>query len=89
LARVAVPLGVVTVTFFSPTVPAGTVAVTVRSSTTATLVAATPPMATAVAPVRVVPLSVIVMPPEMSDDGGSTAASVGAGFIDRATRTPV
>ena len=61
---VAVPPGVVTATLFAPTVPAGVTAVMLVNETTTTLVAATPPTVTLVAPVRFVPVIVIAVPVE-------------------------
>ena len=56
-----VPPGVVTVTWTTP-VPAGLFAVTVVALTATTLVAAATPNATAVAPVRFVPVIVTGVP---------------------------
>ena len=56
------PSGVVTVTSTVP-VPAGLVAVIWVLDTTSTLVAATPPKSTAVAPLKFVPVIVTVVPP--------------------------
>ena len=58
-ALIAVPPGVVTETSFAPTVPAGVRAVMEVEDTTTTLVAATPPIFTPVAPVKNVPVIVI------------------------------
>jgi hypothetical protein len=63
-AALAVPLGVVTSTLFAPTVPAGVTAVMLVDETTTTLVAATPPTVTLVAPVKLVPVIVIGVPPK-------------------------
>ena len=70
LAKLAVPLGVVTATLCAPTVPAGVTAVTLVDETTTTLVAATPPTVTLVAPVRFVPVIVIGVPPAIGPDIG-------------------
>ena len=49
---------------FAPTVPAGVTAVTLVDETTTTLVAATPPTVTLVAPVKFAPVIVIGAPPK-------------------------
>ena len=64
LAKLAVPPGVVTATLFAPTVPVGVTAVTLVDETTTTLVAATPPTVTLVAPVKFAPVIVIGAPPK-------------------------
>ena len=74
---VAVPLGVVTATFFAPAVPAGVTAVTLVDETTTTLVAATPPTVTLVAPVKLVPVIVIAVPPAVEPVAGETEEIVG------------
>ena len=61
---VAVPPDVVTTTLFAPTVPAGVTAVTLVDETTTTLVAATPPTVTLVAPVKLAPVIVIGVTPK-------------------------
>ncbi len=53
----------VTATLFAPAVPAAVTAVMLVAETTTTLVAATPPTVTLLAPVRFVPVIVIVVPP--------------------------
>ena len=68
----------VTSTLAVPAVPAGVVAVIDESLTTTTLVAATPPTLTAVAPVKPVPLKLIVVPPAGGPVGGLMAVTVGA-----------
>ena len=60
---VPVPPVVVTATSLAPTVPAGVVAVMVVEFTTVILVADEPPMVTAVAPVKLVPEIVTLVPP--------------------------
>ena len=70
LAKLALPLGVVTATLFAPTVPAGVTAVILVDETTTTLVAVTPPTVTLVAPVRFVPVIVIGVPPPVEPDIG-------------------
>jgi hypothetical protein len=59
-ARTPVPPGVVTLTF--PLVPAATTAVMLVAETTLKEVAAVPPKLTAVAPVKLVPVKVMVAP---------------------------
>ena len=76
---VAVPAGVVTVTVFAPEVPEGAVAVIDVALLTARLVAAAPPTVTLVAPVRLVPVIVITVPPSVAPEVGETAVIVGAG----------
>ena len=86
---VAVPFGVVTATLFAPTVPAGVTAVTLVDEITTTLVAATPPTVTLVAPVRFIPVIVIVIavPPAVGPDVGVIAViAADCGFL--ATRNP-
>ena len=73
-----VPLGVMTATLTSPAAWAGTVAVIVESSTTATPDAAVPPKVTLVAPVRFVPVIVIEPPPEGRPIGELSADTAGA-----------
>ena len=84
---VAVPFGVVTATLFAPTVPAGVTAVTLVDETTTTLVAATPPTVTLVAPVKLVPVIVIAVPPAVEPDVGVIDVIVGFGVL--ATRKPM
>ena len=85
-AAVAVPPGVVTSTLFAPTVPAGVTAVTLVDETTTTLVAATPPTVTLVAPVRFVPVIVIAVPPAVEPEVGVTEEMAGSGVLT--TRNP-
>jgi hypothetical protein len=68
---------VVTRTLAGPTVPAAVTAVIVVEFTTVTLVAATPPMVTPVAPVRLVPVIVTLVPPEAKPMVGLMAVTVG------------
>ncbi len=63
---------------FAPAVPAGVTAVIEVASTTTTLVAATPPIVTLVAPVKFVPVMVIAVPPANGPEDGLTLAMVGA-----------
>ena len=72
-----VPLGVVTSTLAVPAVPAGVVAVIVVALTLPTE-AAVPPMVTAVAPVKPVPVIVTVCPPANGPDVGLMDVTVGA-----------
>ena len=65
-----VPPGVVTVTSTVPALPAGAVAVTCEALTTVTLVATFEPNSTAVAPVRLVPVIVTVVPPAVGPRTG-------------------
>ena len=68
----------VTTIVFAPTVPAGVTAVIEVASTTTTLVAATPPTVTLLAPVKLVPVMVIGVPPLNNPEFGLTLAIVGA-----------
>ncbi len=77
LALVAVPLAVVTVTSFAPSVPAGVTAVIFVALTITTLLAATPPIFTLVAPVKLVPAMENVVPPRVVPDVGLTLVMVG------------
>jgi len=52
-------------------------AVTEVALTTATLVAATPPTTTLLAPVKLVPVMVIVVAPAMGPNTGATVVMVG------------
>ena len=75
-----VPLGVVTITLAVPAVPAGVVAVMLVEVTTTTFVAATPPMVTAVAPVKSIPVMVMVVPPAVEPLVGEILVTLGAAF---------
>ena len=75
--NVAVPPAVVTATLFAPAVPAGVTAVTLVAEFTTTLVAATPPTVTLLAPVRFVPVIVIDVPPRVEPLVGLTDVIVG------------
>ena len=78
LNKVAVPPAVVTATFCAPAVPAGVAAVNeVPEPFTTTLVAVEPPTVTA-APVKLVPMRVMVVPPKVVPKVGDTLARVGA-----------
>ena len=65
-----VPLGVVTTTLAVPADPAGVVAVIEVALTTVKLNTAAPPMVTAVAPVKFVPVIVTDCPPASGPDVG-------------------
>ena len=78
---VTIPPAVVTVTSLLPAVPAGVVAVMEVALTTTKLVAAMPPTATLVAPVKFVPVIVIVVPPVIGPEGGLTLVIVGSGTM--------
>ena len=72
-----VPPGVVTRTLAVPAVPAGVVAVIVVAFTTVTAVAAVPFNATAVAPMKPVPVRVTARPPASGPDDGLRDVTVG------------
>ena len=72
------PPAVVTTMVFAPAVPAGVTAVMEVALTTFTLVAATPPTVTLLAPVKLVPVMVIAVPPRVEPEVGLTLAMVGA-----------
>lgn len=80
ICLVAVPPGVVTATLFEPAVPAGVTADMEVELATIKLVASTPSTVTTVAPVKFVPVMVIVVPPPTEPDTGLTAEIVGAGI---------
>ena len=67
----------VTSTLAVPALPAGVVAVIEVELTTFTAVAAVPPIVTAVAPVRSVPVIVTDCPPASGPDNGLIAVAVG------------
>ena len=71
------PPGVVTKTLAVPTLPAGVIAVMVVELTTVTLVAATPRIVTALAPVKSVPIMVMVVPPAVEPVLGEILVTVG------------
>jgi len=75
-----VPPGAVTKTLAVPALPAGVVAVMLVELTTVTLVAAVPPRAIAVAPVKLVPVMVMVVPPACEPLVGEILVTVGAGL---------
>ena len=74
-----VPVAVVTSTLAAPAAWAGVTAVMVVELTTLKLEAATPPMVTAVAPVKSVPVMVRVLPPAAEPVTGEILVMVGAG----------
>lgn len=76
-----VPAGVVTVTFTLPAEPAGAVAVIDVALFTVKLVAGVDPKATAVAPVKLVPVIATETPPAVVDDAGLRPVTVGAGVV--------
>ena len=78
LGKVAVPPAVVTTTSFAPAAPAGVTAVIDVSLTTTTLVAGLPPTVTLLAPVKLVPVIVMAVPPAIDPDDGLTLVIVGA-----------
>ena len=74
---VAVPVGVVTTTFFAaPVTPAGAIAVIVVALTTTKLVTATPLIVAPVAPVKLVPVIVMGVPPLTVPDVGEIEETV-------------
>ena len=73
-----VPVAVVTSTLAAPAAWAGVVAVMVVELTTVKLEAATPPMLTAVAPVKSVPVMVMLVPPAAEPLVGEILVTVGA-----------
>ncbi len=62
----------------APAAPAGVTAVMEVALTTFTPVAATPPTVTLLAPVKLVPVMVIAVPPAIGPDDGLTLEIVGA-----------
>ena len=72
-----VPPGVVTTTLAVPTEPAGVVAVIEVALTTVTFEAVAPPIVTAVAPVKPVPVRVTDCPPASGPDDGLTVLTSG------------
>ena len=63
---------------FAPADPAGVTAVMEVALTTTTLVAGLPPIVTLLAPVKLVPVMVIAVPPAVGPEVGLTLAIVGA-----------
>ena len=74
-----VPMGVVTKTLAVPAVPAGVVAVMVVELTKAKVAALTPPMVTPVAPVKLVPVMVMAVPPVVGPVAGEILVIVTVG----------
>ena len=72
------PPGVVTVTSTIPAITAGAIAVIVVALTTTNEVAAVTPKDTAVAPVRAVPVIVMLVPPAIGPAAGERLVTVGA-----------
>ena len=72
-----VPEGVVTVIFTMPAEPTGLVAVIVVEESIAKLTPVEAPKATTVAPVKLVPVIVTVVPPAVVPELGLTAVTVG------------
>jgi hypothetical protein len=87
-AAVAVPCGLVTSTELEPTDPAGVTAVTVVDDTATTFVPGAPPIVTLVAPLRLVPVIVIAVPPSTDPVFGLTDEIVGGSKGALATRNP-
>ena len=83
------PPEVVTTIVFAPAVPAGVTAVIEVASTTTTLVAATPPIVTLLAPLKLSPVIVIAVPPAVVPEVGETLAIVGAGIGTMNVNAPV
>ena len=77
LALVAVPPMVVTATLCAPAVPAGVVAV-MTVAVLVKIVAAATPTFTLVAPVKFVPVMVMVVPPATGPEIGATVVMVGS-----------
>ncbi len=73
-----VPPGELTKALAAPALPAGVVALMLVELTTVTLVAAVPPRAIAVAPVKLVPVMVMVVPPAVEPLVGEILVTVGA-----------
>ena len=74
---VLAPPGVVTTSVLAPAVPTGVTAVIEESDVTIILVAATPPIVTLVAPVKLVPFIVIKVEPVLGPEDGVTLKRVG------------
>jgi len=79
---VAVPPAVVTATLLvAPAVPAGVLAVTEVLDITAMFVASMPPTVTLVAPIKLVPAIVMVVPPVVGPEVGLMLPMVGSGTM--------
>ena len=72
------PLPVITVTSTAPSAPAGAIALIVVALSTTNCAAAWPPKFTPVAPVRLVPVIVTVVPPAGGPPFGLTDVTAGA-----------
>ena len=81
LLAALVPPGVVTTTLAVPALPGGAVQVAVVLLTTVKLLQATPPTVPPVAPVRLVPVMVMDVPPKVVPVAGLTEETVGAGVM--------
>ena len=73
------PPGVVTTTLVLPALPAGVTQVAVVLLVTLNVLHATPPTVMAVAPLRLVPVIVMDVPPKVIPLFGEMAITVGAG----------
>ena len=80
LAALVPPGVVVTSTLAVPAVPAGVVAVILVELPTITLVAGTPLMVTAVAPVKLIPVMAMVVPPATGPLVGEILVRIGTGM---------
>ena len=76
-----VPPGVVTTTLAVPALPVGVTQLAVVLLFTLGLKQATPPNVMAVAPVRLVPVIAMVVPPKVLPVAGLTEETVGAGVM--------
>jgi hypothetical protein len=81
LVALAPPPVVVTTTSTTPTAWAGEMAVTDVLEFTVTPVAAVPPKVTPLAPVRLLPVIVTLVPPAIGPEVGATPDTVGAGAV--------
>ena len=72
-----------------PAAPAGVEQVMEVAETTTTLVQAFPPTVTAAAPVKSVPVMVMLVPPAVEPLPGDTAVTVGAGVEAFTELTPI
>lgn len=78
---VAEPVAVVTTTLTSPAAWAGVTAVILVGLVTDRPVAAVPPTVTLETFTKLVPVMVIVVPPEINPEAGATVETVGAGVV--------
>ena len=79
LLAALVPPGVVTTTLAVPALPAGVTQLAVVLLFTMSLKQATPPNVRVVAPVKLVPVMAMVVPPKVLPVAGLTEDTVGAG----------